>query len=79
MRLTVSLFGSLRDRFGKGASVQMEVGPGIRLREALRKFEGEQGALGADVAVALNGSLTRADPELADGDEILLLPPVSGG
>jgi len=79
MRLKVAMFGALRERLGVNVPADMEMDTGTTLQEALRKLEREIGPLGAGVAVAVNGSLTRGNPALSEGDEIFLLPPVSGG
>jgi len=79
VRLKLALYGALRDRMGSFAVPGWEVEQGLTLRGALRRLESERGPLGEGVAVAVNGFMIRGDQELFDGDEITLLPPVSGG
>ena len=74
MRVTVRLFAGLRERAGWS---QREV-------EGVARVEDIWGALdlGTEppgLLYALNKSYVRRDAELADGDEVALIPPVSGG
>jgi molybdopterin synthase catalytic subunit len=81
MRVTVQLFGSLREAAGtrvldldlpQGAKVEdLRAALAIRLPAAAR--------LGARVAVAVNREVAAPGTVLAEGDEVALLPPVSGG
>jgi len=81
MKVRILVFGRLKERFGGRSTVDVELAAGATLREAVRELEEGAGALGGDVAVALNGDVVRRDldAELKEGDEIVLLPPVSGG
>ena len=81
MRITVKLFAILRDRAGTGelplelpgdATVQSACSQIVKklpeIRELLPK-----------IAFAVNREYVKADAILHDGDELALLPPVSGG
>jgi len=79
MHVTILAFGRLKDRFGGRSTLEVALEAPATLRQAIRTLEAGGEALGADVAVALNGTIMRGDGPLAEGDEIVLLPPVSGG
>jgi len=81
MRVTVRLFGPIREAAGaKELHVQL---PGdataATLRALLAEKHPEIAALGARLRVSVNREFAAADAPLADGDEVALLPPVSGG
>jgi len=81
MRVEVRLFGSLREAAG-GGSVWLELpdGAGVdELRAALEAALPEASRLGRRAAVAVNQQLVAAGTRLREGDEVALLPPVSGG
>ncbi|MEK7764926.1 MAG: MoaD/ThiS family protein, partial [bacterium] len=50
-----------------------------RLQDVLARLAVGASVTAGGVAVAVNGEIIRADPVLHDGDEVALLPPVSGG
>ena len=80
MRLRVLFFGVLRDRFG--SEEQLQQFPGRSVAEILRYYRviaPELGELWSSVAVAVNHQYASGPTPLADGDEVALLPPVSGG
>ena len=81
MRVRVLYFASLRERAGAdcdeidlpaGASLLDAVASATRLRPGI-------GALDASIRYARNLELSDTSTLLADGDEVALLPPVSGG
>jgi molybdopterin synthase catalytic subunit len=74
--VTVRLFAGLRERAGAG-SVALELADGARVGDALRELRG----LTDDVAVVMAVNREYADESvvLAAGDELALIPPVSGG
>jgi molybdopterin converting factor subunit 1 len=81
MRVTVRLFGSLREAAGTRA-LELELPEGAKvedLREALAARLPAAARLGPRVAVALNQEVAPAGTPLHEGDEVALLPPVSGG
>ncbi|MEK7475095.1 MAG: MoaD/ThiS family protein [Candidatus Coatesbacteria bacterium] len=79
MKVNIVVFGRLKDRFGGRSSLEITMVDPAKLRQAIRAVEAGGEPLGADVAVAVNGRIVRGDADLQDGDEVLLLPPVSGG
>ena len=80
MRVRVLLFGVLKERIG-GAERELELPEGARAAEVLGWLRGELDDAGLlrSVAVAVNREYARVDVELREGDEVALLPPVSGG
>jgi molybdopterin converting factor subunit 1 len=79
MRVRVLYFGVLKDLFGRG-SVEMEFAEGSSVMELLTVHRGLVAASVLDsIAVAVNHEYARASDLLKDGDEVALLPPVSGG
>ena len=76
MKVTVRLFAGLRERAGVGER-DLELGDGARLADvwpALELGEQPEGLL-----YAVNKQYAPPERELADGDEVALIPPVSGG
>lgn len=76
MDVTVMLFASLRERAGAG-ELSLQLREGARVRDAL-------GALRASIGdvpfvIAVNREYAPEDQVLSAGDELALIPPVSGG
>lgn len=81
MQIEVRLFGSLRESAG-ARSVRLELPEGAKiedLRKALEARLPEAARLGARARVAVNQAVAPPGTVLRDGDEVALLPPVSGG
>lgn len=81
MKLNVLFFAQARERVG-ASSAPLELPPDSRVRDALAAIERaypQLEPLRAHLAVAVDGVLARADDVLAEGAELALLPPVSGG
>jgi molybdopterin converting factor subunit 1 len=79
MRVTVLYFGVLKDVMGH-RTVVMELVEGASVGELLALHRGSGTASVWDsIAVAVNQEYARAEDVLKDGDEVALLPPVSGG
>jgi MoaE-MoaD fusion protein len=76
VRVTVRLFAQLRERAGRDA-VELDLPEGARVRDALEAV-GDLAA-GLPVVMAVNREYAGADAALAPGDELALVPPVSGG
>jgi molybdopterin synthase catalytic subunit len=76
MHVTVRLFAALRDRAG-AAEVELELPEGAVVRDALAQMS----AIAQDIPVvmAVNLEYAAADAPLHAGDELALIPPVSGG
>jgi molybdopterin converting factor subunit 1 len=79
MRIRVLYFGVLKDIFGRSGA-EMELEEGASVAELVEVHRGLAGAAVWDsIAVAVNQEYARAGDVLKDGDEVALLPPVSGG
>src|SRR5690349_10435304 len=83
MVLQVRLFAVLRERAGRD-SLEIEVAEGATVAEALRALAEESEPLGAaleamPVVMAVNRSYVGEEATLSAGDELALIPPVSGG
>ncbi len=81
VRVTVKLFGALREQAGSGeVSLDLPEGaPASAVVEALAGKLPALAALGPRVVVSVGQEVVRRDHPLAEGDEVALLPPVSGG
>jgi MoaE-MoaD fusion protein len=81
MRVRVLFFGMLKDLAGK-SSESIDLPEGTSIRELLAQYEAQIPRLKqflASVALAINQEYASPDARLKEGDEIALLPPVSGG
>ena len=76
MRVRVRLFAQLRERAG-ASEVELELPEGARVRDALAAVR--ELAAGLPVVMAVNREYASEDSALAPGDELALVPPVSGG
>jgi molybdopterin synthase catalytic subunit len=81
VKIEVLAFASAGDILGTGETT-LELAPRTTLGQLKTLLEERHPALGAlwsRLAIAVNGDLRPDDTALADGDEVALLPPVSGG
>ena len=81
MQVQVLFFAQARERAGC-ASRALDLPAGSRVRDALEAVVAAHPALEPlrpHLAVAVNGALARPDDAIAEGAELALLPPVSGG
>jgi molybdopterin synthase catalytic subunit len=82
MRVHILTFGVLKDWFGSaGSTIELENGATVAdllERLAHRQAAGPAAAL-SGIAVSVNAEYAVAARVLCDGDEVGLLPPVSGG
>ena len=76
MEVTVRLFAMLRERAGAGEMV-LDLPEGARVSDALERL-GEL-AEGLPLVMAVNREYAPAEQVLDPGDELALIPPVSGG
>jgi MoaE-MoaD fusion protein len=76
MQVRVRLFAGLRERAGAG-EVELELPDGARVADALERMRGLTD--GVPVVMAVNREYADATRTLHAGDEIALIPPVSGG
>jgi molybdopterin synthase catalytic subunit/molybdopterin converting factor small subunit len=81
MRIHVLVFGVLKDLIpDAGATLELE--DGARVQQVLNHFRRaypRDEKLWASLAVAVNREYVQASHALREGDEVALLPPVSGG
>jgi MoaE-MoaD fusion protein len=76
MEVVVRLFAGLRERAGEGER-RLELPEGSRVADVWAPLElGEEPA---GLLYAVNREYAPAETPLADGDEVALIPPVSGG
>ena len=81
MRVRVRLFASLRDAAGV-PETSLELAPGSTAENAWGCLVGDFPALAprrASLAAAVNRRYAPFDTALQDGDEVVFIPPVSGG
>lgn len=83
MRVEVLFFGVLREQMG-GSPEPAEIAEGATVGDLLRFLEprasnGKADSIWRRLAVAVNREYVPASHVLRDGDEVALLPPVSGG
>jgi molybdopterin converting factor subunit 1 len=79
MRVQVLYFGVLRERL-KGERVRLDIADGAIVADVLNVYRERVPDFAWDsIAVAVNQEYARAEDVLKDGDEVALLPPVSGG
>lgn len=83
MLLQVRLFAVLRERAGRD-SLEIELAAGATVAEALRALAATSEPLGEaleamPVVMAVNRSYAGEEQTLSPGDELALIPPVSGG
>jgi MoaE-MoaD fusion protein len=76
MQVTVRLFAMLRERAGAN-EVSLELREGARVADAIAALGGV--ADGLALVMAVNREYAADDQVLAPGDELALIPPVSGG
>ena len=77
MQATVLAFGPLAETLG-GREHLVDILPNSSLRFVLEEL-GLDGWLGKGLMLNINGVRVGEDEPVNDGDEIALLPPVSGG
>jgi molybdopterin synthase catalytic subunit len=81
MRITLLAFGILRDHLGSTTGT-LDLAAGSTVRDLLdhcRSLTPQKSVPWSSIAVAVNQEYVPATHPLADGDEVALLPPVSGG
>src|SRR5262249_11227048 len=82
VRISVRLFAVLRERAGRSA-LELELPDGATVGDALDRLREEPGLdeplERIRVAVAVNREYASSADQLAPGDELALVPPVSGG
>jgi len=76
MKVTVRLFAILRQRAGRD-TLELDLPEDARVSDALAEVDDLAGGL--TLVMAVNREYAGADHPLAAGDELALIPPVSGG
>lgn len=80
MRIKVKLFASARAAVGRG-ELEMKLPEGRTVGEAFERLKGMFPKLAGikGMRFAVNMEYVEPDFKLRDGDELVLIPPVSGG
>jgi molybdopterin synthase catalytic subunit len=81
MKVKVKFFAILRERAGAGEIIK-EIGEGGTVADLwamLKKEYPKLAPVETRLLFAVNQNYVRTDYELKDGDEVVFIPPVSGG
>ena len=81
MHVTVILFAQLREKAGTGI-LALDLPHGADLKQAVEAIRHQQPALEPyldNLRFSLHMDFVEADTTLHEGDEVVLIPPVSGG
>lgn len=83
MTIRVRLFAAIRETIGR-ESVDLTLPEGATAEDVWRELalldaKGTLGARRANLAAAVNRKYTKFDVPLKEGDEVVFIPPVSGG
>jgi molybdopterin synthase catalytic subunit len=81
MRVRVLFFGTLKDAAGKSSDL-LDLREGASVADVLAHYQAESPGLSqflSSLALAVNQEYADPGTKLKEGDEIALLPPVSGG
>lgn len=81
MRIQVLFFGQLKDIIGR-ATDELDLSPGSSVGTVFDHYASQYPRLremSASIAIAQNHEFSQRDSALSEGDEIALMPPVSGG
>jgi len=81
MKIAIKLFAGLRDRAGTG-DLSVELPEGATVRDAIEAAQHnapKKWAAPTSLMAAVNNEYVEFTDTVADGDELALIPPVSGG
>lgn len=81
MKIRTRFFASAREIVGQG-TLELDVPPGATAGDVLLRLAAEfpsLAAYGPHLALAVNAEYVARDHPLHEGDELALIPPVSGG
>ena len=81
MEIRVLYFAVFREKLGREHDI-VALPPGARVRDAIDALSARHNPIAklrGKFRVAVNADFTDEDRELADGDELALIPPVAGG
>tara|TARA_B100001250_G_scaffold408876_1_gene432091 strand:+ start:413 stop:664 length:252 start_codon:yes stop_codon:yes gene_type:complete len=76
INITVQSFGQLAETIGRTQSITVQ--SNATIVEAITSL-GIESWIENGITVAINGNMCHLESILSDGDELTLLPPVSGG
>lgn len=77
MKVMVELFGDLRKYLPPGVEqLNMELEEGATVGDLIRRIELERGEIWG---ISIDGMLVNRQMKLADGNRVLLFPPIGGG
>lgn len=80
MSVVVLLFAGLRERIGMRSLRVDDLERASTVGALIERLRTDYPALqGYPFAIAVNGAYTGIERELSEGDEVALIPPVSGG
>jgi molybdopterin converting factor subunit 1 len=81
MTIRVLMFATLAQKTG-AASLSIDLDEGATVRDAMIQLKTRHPVMAEledKIATAVNMAYVKGDHKLADGDELALIPPVSGG
>jgi len=81
MHVTVRLFARLHELAGR-SEIARELPPGATAEDAWQAIVAEHPQMASysrAISCAVNASYVKLNRPLADGDEVVFMPPVSGG
>lgn len=81
MQVTVKLFALIREKAGTD-SLALDLPDGVAVEQAIQAVRLQHPALEPyldNLRFSLHMDFVEADTTLSDGDELVLIPPVSGG
>lgn len=80
MNIRVKFFASLRETAGR-TTIDLPLASGATVADALSALEAQLNLAlqGSRLAITVNRRYAASDTRLMEGDELALLPPVSGG
>ena len=81
MQVTVRLFALIREKAGTG-TLALDLPDGVAVEQAIQAVRLQHPALAPyldNLRFSLHMDFVEVDTTLSDGDELVLIPPVSGG
>lgn len=81
MRVKIKFFAALREGTEK-SEIEIDIPSGSRLNDLIERLKKEYKAIAefkTSIAYSINMEYAKGDEVLKEGDEIALIPPVSGG
>lgn len=79
VRVSVLFFARYRDLAGEAEREVVLSGGAARVSDLLRRLREDGVGLPENASVAVNRRYAGPDDQLADGDEVAVVPPVAGG